>query len=342
MNETRVSVFRQVQNEGYGRIFQVKYPNYAQDPSPRILALGFWDHPTTGNRLLGGLNLNYLDEDEIEEVREALPLILRRKELPVRYRVGRRLLPDIFAHAYRTYRADFIRSISPDSLKFGTDRDIQKAKVEPDMDKLRELDIRATKEKEEDDEKIEKLEKEPEPTERGFEKAKLLAAYQKKRELEREKMEKRRREELERLEQRRKEAEERRKAQLRKREGKPTEPLYGESLERDCKIIKDLGPVWRSTRAYRYWHSPNRYLSNRNLHKEDKSLLAVFDVITKTTLIDHTDYHANILLEAGWNFDHTIRLSAVDGRINYLHDDLELGNIEKLIPPIVVQALISV
>ena len=105
--------------EGYGRTYDMKYSNWHHDPKPLVLTLGYYTHPNTGNRLLCGVNLNTLQPDQIEQLRKALPKILRAgKNSKIRYRVGRRLLPDVFEGAYRTYNTDYIDQISPGTLRF--------------------------------------------------------------------------------------------------------------------------------------------------------------------------------------------------------------------------------
>lgn len=122
VRETLVEAHQQVVAEGTGRIYAFKYPNYNDDPRPQVLVLGYWRHPTTGNNLLGGINLNYMTNDEVERVRKALPLILRSKSLKDRYRAGRRLLPAIFNQFYRTYNKDYVQQITPSDFVTGPDK----------------------------------------------------------------------------------------------------------------------------------------------------------------------------------------------------------------------------
>jgi hypothetical protein len=49
------------------RYFQAQH-----DPKPRVLVLGEWDNTQTGVRALAGINLNYLDELEVDELRGAM------------------------------------------------------------------------------------------------------------------------------------------------------------------------------------------------------------------------------------------------------------------------------
>lgn len=113
--------------EGYGRLLSFSYDNWRVDPRPSVLVLGRWLHPNTHNKLACGINLNYLSNDQIDKVRLVLPKILKTRNLKQRYWTARSLIPDIMG-AYRTYNADFIRAVSPSTLKFMTSKE-QAAKV---------------------------------------------------------------------------------------------------------------------------------------------------------------------------------------------------------------------
>jgi O-methyltransferase involved in polyketide biosynthesis len=87
--------------------------------------------------LIGGINLNYLSEEEINRLRQNLAAILapdrrlsvrtgNRMNRPAhdpheilkdRYYTGLKLLPDIFKNSYRTYRLDEINEVSKETLR---------------------------------------------------------------------------------------------------------------------------------------------------------------------------------------------------------------------------------
>lgn len=104
--------------EGYGRTLNFKYTNYKVDPRPHVLVLGRYRNPNTGNILVGGINLHYLNARQVESVRRVLPKILTRAGLKDRYWAGRKLLPEIFEDYYRTYNDNYIVSVTPDTLRF--------------------------------------------------------------------------------------------------------------------------------------------------------------------------------------------------------------------------------
>lgn len=92
-----------------------KYLNYGVDPRPEVLVLG--DHTNhKKNRLLGGINLNYLSNNQIIDLRKSLPKIMTGRDLRQRYRIGRQVLPAIFNNYYRTYNDQFIRQVTPSRL----------------------------------------------------------------------------------------------------------------------------------------------------------------------------------------------------------------------------------
>jgi hypothetical protein len=104
-------------NEGYGRVYNSKYSNYNVDPQPNVLALGRWvNHKNT--RLLCGINLRYLSDDQIVDLQKNLQYILSDRNLRRRVRRLRKVLPQVFDRAYRTYNQDHITIIAPDTLKF--------------------------------------------------------------------------------------------------------------------------------------------------------------------------------------------------------------------------------
>ena len=117
IHEADARVYLKAISEGWGDTFKFKYPNYNSDPRPNILALGQYKHPTSGNDLIAGINLNYLDKPQIQQLRQAMPRFLRFKNLRQRYWAGRKLLPDLFASAYRTYNKDLVQAITPDKLQ---------------------------------------------------------------------------------------------------------------------------------------------------------------------------------------------------------------------------------
>lgn len=89
------------------------YANATQDQTPDVLVLGNYTHPSTGNELVGGINLNYLEPHDLKQLQRATPEIMRGGDLQQRYRIGKQVLPDVFDAFYRTYDSAYINQVSP-------------------------------------------------------------------------------------------------------------------------------------------------------------------------------------------------------------------------------------
>lgn len=104
-----------------GPRWKFQYDRFRNDPTPDILLLGAYRHPNTGNNLVGGINLHYLDSNQRDALSRALPEIMKQGNLKARYWMGRRLVPEVFDNFYRTYNSRFIRGVQKDTLypKYG-------------------------------------------------------------------------------------------------------------------------------------------------------------------------------------------------------------------------------
>jgi len=105
------SRFFTICEEGEAPKWGFRYDNWHNDPRPSILLLGAYTHPSTGNNLVGGINLNYLNDQERDNLARVLPQIMKTGNLYSRYHTGRRLLPQIFDTKYRTYDSKYIRGV---------------------------------------------------------------------------------------------------------------------------------------------------------------------------------------------------------------------------------------
>lgn len=107
--------------DGEGPRWKFRYDNFDVDPTPDILLLGAYKHPNTGNNLVGGINLHYLNSQQIEKLAKALPEIMNSGNLKARYWKGRSLAPDVFTDYYRTYDSKYIRGVEQDVMypKYG-------------------------------------------------------------------------------------------------------------------------------------------------------------------------------------------------------------------------------
>lgn len=81
------------------------------DPRPDVLVLGAYVHPNTGNRLVGGININYMTTSELDKLEGLVPKLVKGRNLYERYNIGRSIDPLIFTTYYRTYNADNINMV---------------------------------------------------------------------------------------------------------------------------------------------------------------------------------------------------------------------------------------
>jgi hypothetical protein len=111
-----------------GPRWRFNYDNWHQDPAPDILLLGAYRHPSTGNNLVGGVNLHYISPEQRDELARALPEIMKQGNLKSRYWAGRRLVPEVFNNFYRTYNSNFVRGVQKDVMypKYGYMKTAQK------------------------------------------------------------------------------------------------------------------------------------------------------------------------------------------------------------------------
>jgi hypothetical protein len=117
LSDTAVSLlesrfFTPIVEDGESPTWSFNYASpTANDSKPTILLLGAYKHPNTGNNLIGGINLSYLDQQQRDELATVLPKIMQANNLYSRYHVGRRLLPNVFDNFYRTFDAKHIRGV---------------------------------------------------------------------------------------------------------------------------------------------------------------------------------------------------------------------------------------
>lgn len=104
---TRITILE----DGEGPTWDMAYSNWHNDPHPRILLLGSYRHPNTGNNLVGGVNLNYLTPQQVNNLSKVLPQIMSGRNLYQRYHRGKDALPDVFDNFYRTYNPQYISGV---------------------------------------------------------------------------------------------------------------------------------------------------------------------------------------------------------------------------------------
>lgn len=300
--------------EGYGDLISFKYPNYNVDPTPRVLSLGRWSNPRTRKTVVGGINLNYLNKNQFEKLQKAMPAIMRMPDLRSRYRLGAKLLPDIFDRWYRTYDAATIQQPHKDGLPYGADA--ARKKPQTKTDKLRKLikqkrDERRRKQKERDikDKRKEIQVGRISKTDPQLDQELPLEP-----------------EELREPDEEEVEAKETAASLLNQPEEQeePFEPephlTIPDPIERDVNLddldsIEDVAAAMESAPA-----------------------LAVVDAISGRTVISRRPLPV-VLAENRWDYGHTIRLQTTGGRILMSHDGLPQHVVDRAVPQRVLQAL---
>jgi hypothetical protein len=292
-----------------------KYLSYNTDPKPDVLILGNWKNQTTKNQLIAGINLNYLSSGQLDRLRKAANRIFRRDTLRSRYRYLKSILPDI-AMYYRTYDTKYIKSIEHNELntyvKPKSSPKDEKIKTSLDTDKASHVtDPAKTIDKNTDelDREAWRLKRrlyEPEKQRRRTSPERIGIAgsdVAKKAKATRYVRDRKKLKELERQVALQKE--------LRKME-EPEELPEPEDVEESDDLgygpeyhLDDLG---YESKSYINNHKPGHRLLSES---RGRNLLAVFDTISKQFVVDSVISHAEILFDAGWDYDHTVLFEVV-------------------------------
>ena len=284
------------------------YLNYDTDPKPSVLILGDWKSPKKNN-LLAGINLNYLSSGQLIKLRKAAKRIFSRDSLRARYRYLKSILPDI-AMFYRTYDAKYIKGIEHNQLdsyaKAKPSSKDERVKTTADAAKA----VQTSEPKKDTDERVDDLDREAWRLKRRlYEPAKQRrrtsperigiagSKAAKKAKATRYVRDRRKLKELERQVELAKE--------LRKMDEIPDEPP--EEPEEIEEPEDDYGPEYHlddlGYESYIRSHKPGSKLISES---KQKNLFAVFDTLSEQFIVDSVLNHAEMLFDAGWDYDHTV------------------------------------
>jgi hypothetical protein len=324
-----------------------KYASYDTDPQPDVLVLGNWKNPTTKNNLIAGVNLNYLSSGQFTKLRKAAKRIFSRDSLRARYRYLKSILPDI-AMYYRTYDAKYIKGIMHSELdsytKTKPDAKDEKVTTAADFGKA----MHAPEPEQEIDKQTDELDREawrmkrrlyePDKQRRRTSPERLGIAGSKAAKKAKAARYVRDRKKLKELERQVELARElRRQAEL-SREQEPEEPEdtselndTGEPIARRRRRTGDYGPEYHlddlGYESYIRSHKPGSKLLNES---KRGNLFAVFDILTEQFIVDAVISHAEMLFDAGWDYDHTV-LFEIDGNELVVKSDCSDANISRAI-----------
>lgn len=314
---------RKLLSEANPRVASFRYANYDVDPRPRVLVMGKYSPPTTGNELIAGINLNYLSQGQISRLAKASDKVFGDGSLKIRYRRLSRLLPDI-AQYYRTYNAEHINMISADDF-LAEPQIKQKSELEIRKPEIRKPEKRITSKKAQ---KPIKPEKPPKPSTPTPDPDPDRAKWQTKRRLYQPKSkrrtapERRRDDDITRLA---KNARYRQQQRRDRRELERQEPeeisiddlndIANDVDTQDDEVREDRygGVVSFTPQQYILTHSPGMFNGN-GIPK------AVQNIRTGQIVVDSVDDCVEIITDAGWDYSNTIRYEIDNCSLKVLYD----------------------
>ena len=295
------------------------YRRYNVDSHPDVLVLGDWKHPTTKNKLKAGINLNYLSSAQLKNLQQILPAMFdgRRRSLRSKYRFLRKVAPDI-AQMYRTYDQDYMHAIERSELPSYT----PKGKVKPSAkdEKVKTAAVKAAQahsavDKPPADKNLDDVEKRRQawrlkqrlytkPGKRNKPERPTVAGKQ---EILKTKANRYRRDrrKLKELEQQIELAKE-----LSRMEKEPEEPE-----EPELDMMEPETPE----ESYVRQHTPALFAAHGTRP------LGVLDLDSGRVIIDDVSNHAEMLFDAGWDYDHTV-LFEIENADLVVRSDCAAGN----------------
>lgn len=93
----------QIISEASLPLWEFSYPEYENDPTPKVVVLGSYIHPETGNTLLMGVNVRLLDTQKALKLVSMINDLASIKNGRIRAKYLRTRASNIFNEAYRTY-----------------------------------------------------------------------------------------------------------------------------------------------------------------------------------------------------------------------------------------------
>ena len=340
-------LFRYSENEDYemileatAKVLRFNYERAKNDPRPRALVLGRWLHPRTGNKLVAAINLNYLDQEELNQLNTYLPQIMKPDSLKIRWWTGYSLLSGIWLKAYRQYDERFIHGVGsadilPATQDYKTSEQPGEPEVAPDVssqiEKLRELEAQQQEEPPQEPKKKKSLVRLTGDTlkriasliknklfkNRKKEQAKQRVDTTKDIEKEHDVETDREVEDLDQIE--REQSDEEAK-EMEQAEDENKQESFKSKLDAIIEAsIKPKVLTWRSYNNYIFWHTPEKFLEYQPRlrgrvidYASGTKLIAIYNIAEDKLIIDLTNLPVEVLVEAGWDWDNTIRITIDD------------------------------
>jgi hypothetical protein len=85
--------------------------NYKDNEPIRLIVFAKYDHPSTGNTLISGINLNKLTEKEIQEIIDNYDTIFNEDTVNMIIMECNLLIPDVFRKGYRTFDEKYVKNL---------------------------------------------------------------------------------------------------------------------------------------------------------------------------------------------------------------------------------------
>ena len=97
-------------------LWEFSYPEYEHDPTPKVVVLGSYVHPETGNKLMMGINTRLLNTQEAIRLVGLVNDLATIKDGRIRAKYLRVRASKIFNTAYRTYDLSKVAQIEKSTI----------------------------------------------------------------------------------------------------------------------------------------------------------------------------------------------------------------------------------
>jgi hypothetical protein len=330
--------------EATAKVLRFNYERAKTDPKPRVLVLGRWLHPKTSNKLVAGLNLNYLNDDETGQLNHYLPQIMKPNSLKVRWWTGYGLLPQIWLKAYRQYDERFIHSMGQADIEpAAKDYESPKQPGEPQDDekmspkaaakiqKLKKLKAQQTEQPPHEPKKKGLARLSKDTIKRLYALLKKKLFKNKKKELAKAEIEPEVEPEIIEPEEGEVEPEEEEVQSLKDIEDKhrANEDVLHNLDTLIEATVEDRKLTWHSKANYIHWHNPEKFTEYQPKlrgcvldYAQGTKLIAIYDIVEDKLIIDLANSPQVLLAESGWDWDTTIRVIVDDTGLNVDYDML--------------------
>ena len=97
-------------------LWEFSYPEFQHDPTPKVVVLGTYVHPETGNKLMMGINTRLLNTQEAMRLIGLINDLATIRDGRIRAKYLRIRASKIFDTAYRTYNLSKVSKIKKSTI----------------------------------------------------------------------------------------------------------------------------------------------------------------------------------------------------------------------------------